>query len=170
MKIATDHIVVVCNILKHNVLLNTLRPRQNDHRFADDTFKRIFLNENVRISIKISLKFVPKGPINNTSDAPCWNTGFTKYAKKASIATTREQSVIVTTQLLATGSWIDDVTIGQHFESFGAVTGCVDLRQLSHMNHINDWCTKYTGSEILGRYCSVSARDLGFRGDSEYFS
>ena len=47
------------------VLLNTLRPRQNGRRFADDTFKRIFLNENVRISIKISLKFVPKGPINN---------------------------------------------------------------------------------------------------------
>ena len=45
--------------------LNTLRPRQNGRRFADDTFKRIFLNENVRISIKISLKFVPKGPINN---------------------------------------------------------------------------------------------------------
>ena len=45
--------------------LNTLRPRQNGRRFADDTFKRIFLNENVRISIKISLKFVPKGPIDN---------------------------------------------------------------------------------------------------------
>ena len=45
--------------------LNTLRPRQDGRRFADDTFKRIFLNENVRISIKISLKFVPKGPINN---------------------------------------------------------------------------------------------------------
>ena len=45
--------------------LNTLRPKQNGRRFADDTFKRIFLNENVRISIKISLKFVPKGPINN---------------------------------------------------------------------------------------------------------
>ena len=30
-----------------------------------DTFKRIFLNERVRISIKMSLKFVPKGPINN---------------------------------------------------------------------------------------------------------
>ena len=49
--------------------------------------------------------------------------GVTKYAKKASMATTREQSVIVTSQLLATGSCIDDVTIGQHFESFGAVTG-----------------------------------------------
>ena len=45
--------------------VNTLRPRQNGRLFADDTFKRIFLNENVRISIKISLKFVPKGPINN---------------------------------------------------------------------------------------------------------
>ena len=44
---------------------NTLRPRQNGRRFADGTFKRIFFNENVRISIKISLKFVPKGPINN---------------------------------------------------------------------------------------------------------
>ena len=53
---------VVCNDLS---MLNTLRPGQNGHRFADDTFKRIFLNENVRISINISLKFVPKRPINN---------------------------------------------------------------------------------------------------------
>ena len=45
--------------------LNTLRPRQNGHHFADDIFKCIFLNENVWIQIKISLKFVPKGPINN---------------------------------------------------------------------------------------------------------
>ena len=45
--------------------LNTLRPRQNGRRFPDDIFKCIFLNENVWISIKISLKFVPKGPINN---------------------------------------------------------------------------------------------------------
>ena len=45
--------------------INTLRPRQNDRCFADDTFKRIFLNENIIISIKISLKFVPEGPINN---------------------------------------------------------------------------------------------------------
>ena len=44
---------------------NTLRPRQNGCHFVDDTFKRIFMNENVRISINISLKFVPKGLINN---------------------------------------------------------------------------------------------------------
>ena len=45
--------------------VNILRPRQNGRHFADDTFKRIFLNQNVRNSITISLKFVPKGPINN---------------------------------------------------------------------------------------------------------
>ena len=32
---------------------------------ADDYFKRIFLNEKLRILIQISLKFVPKGPIDN---------------------------------------------------------------------------------------------------------
>ena len=47
------------------VKANTLRPRQNGRHFADDIFKRNFLNENIWITIKISLKFVPKGPINN---------------------------------------------------------------------------------------------------------
>ena len=52
---------------KHHqqVRVHTLRPRQNGRHFADDTFKRIFMNENIRIPINISLKFVPKGPINN---------------------------------------------------------------------------------------------------------
>ena len=31
----------------------------------DDIFNCIFLNENVHIAIEISLKFVPKGSINN---------------------------------------------------------------------------------------------------------
>ena len=43
----------------------TLRPRKNGRQFPDDIFKCIFLTENVIISIKISLKFVPKGSINN---------------------------------------------------------------------------------------------------------
>ena len=32
---------------------------------ADDIFKCIFLSENDRISIKISLTFVPRSPIDN---------------------------------------------------------------------------------------------------------
>ena len=43
-------------------LIKTLR--QNGPHFTDNIFKCIFLNENVRIPIEISLKFVPKGPFN----------------------------------------------------------------------------------------------------------
>ena len=46
--------------------LNTSRPRQNGRHFSD-IFKCIFLYEIVWILIKISLKFFPKGPINNIS-------------------------------------------------------------------------------------------------------
>ena len=45
--------------------LHALRPRQNCRQFADDIFKCVFLNENVWISLKISLKFVPKVRIDN---------------------------------------------------------------------------------------------------------
>ena len=44
---------------------NTLRPRQDGLHFPDDIYKCIFLNENIWILIKISLKFAPHGPINN---------------------------------------------------------------------------------------------------------
>ena len=46
-------------------LLNPLSPRQNGRYFAADIFKCIFLNDNAWISLKISLKFVPKVRINN---------------------------------------------------------------------------------------------------------
>ena len=51
--------------LTYQLSFNTLRPRQNGRYFADDTYKHIFLHENVRITIEISLKFVPKSPIDN---------------------------------------------------------------------------------------------------------
>ena len=38
---------------------------QNGLHFADDMFKRIFLNENIWILNKISLKYVPWGLIDN---------------------------------------------------------------------------------------------------------
>ena len=46
------------------IVLNTLRPRQNGRQFTDDIIKYIFLNENVWVSIKISVEFIPKGPVN----------------------------------------------------------------------------------------------------------
>ena len=45
--------------------LNSLRPRQTGRHFPDDIFKCVFLNENVCISLKISLKFVTEVRINN---------------------------------------------------------------------------------------------------------
>ena len=55
------------NRTKGNVdnVFNTLGLKQNGRHCADDIFKFIFLNENVWISIKIPLKFVPKVRINN---------------------------------------------------------------------------------------------------------
>ena len=45
-------------------LINTLRPKQNGRHFPDDILKYHFLNENVWFLFKISLKCVPKVPIN----------------------------------------------------------------------------------------------------------
>ena len=45
--------------------VNTLRLRQNGCYFADYIFRVIFLNENWCILIQMSLKFVPKGSVDN---------------------------------------------------------------------------------------------------------
>ena len=54
--------------IRNENYLDTLRPRQDGRRFSDDTFECIFLKENVIILIKISLKFVPNGPIDNITE------------------------------------------------------------------------------------------------------
>ena len=46
-------------------LFNLLRPRQNGRLFPDHILKKIFLNENIWILLKISLKFVARVQINN---------------------------------------------------------------------------------------------------------
>ena len=56
----------VLDVWHHNNV-NSSPPEQNRRHFADNIFKHVFLNENIGISIQISLKFVPKGPIDNKS-------------------------------------------------------------------------------------------------------
>ena len=60
---------VMTKFVSHTYAFNSLRPRQNGRHIPDDHFKRIFLkfflNEMVWISLKISLKCVPKVRINN---------------------------------------------------------------------------------------------------------
>ena len=55
----------VYNLTINVFVIDILRPRQDGRHFPDDIFKSIFLNENVWISIKISLEFVPNWPIND---------------------------------------------------------------------------------------------------------
>ena len=57
--------LIFASLMYASMPFNSLRPRLNGRPFADDIFKWIFLNENEWISPRISLKFVPKGPINN---------------------------------------------------------------------------------------------------------
>ena len=66
-----------CYQIERILSLNTLRPRQHGRHFANGIFKCIFLNENIWISINISLNFVPNGQINNIPTsvqimASCW--------------------------------------------------------------------------------------------------
>ena len=57
--------IELANLVVKLVMVNTLRSGQDGRHFPDDIFKCIFLNEDIWIVIKISLKFVSKGPINN---------------------------------------------------------------------------------------------------------
>ena len=68
-----------------------MRLRQNGGQFADDIFECIFLNE-FSWMIKISLNFVPKGPINNI---PALGNG---------LVPTRQQDII----------WTNDGYITKH--------------------------------------------------------
>ena len=52
-------------LMMTNFLIELIEAGKNGHHFPDDIFKWIFSNENIWILIKISLKFVPMGPINN---------------------------------------------------------------------------------------------------------
>ena len=47
--------------------VHTLRLRENGCHFADNILKYIFMNENLCILIPISLKFVPKRPVDSKS-------------------------------------------------------------------------------------------------------
>ena len=58
-KLALVWVVAWCRVdhYPNPCLINRLRPRQNGRHFADDIFKCIFLNGNVWIPIKNTMKF-----------------------------------------------------------------------------------------------------------------
>ena len=58
--------VYITGMCMCKLLFNILRRGQNGRHLPHGIFKCIIVYENVRISITISLKFVPKGTVNKT--------------------------------------------------------------------------------------------------------
>ena len=59
--------VVFCFVVGFYDIIHSSPPEQNGRHFADDIFRCIFMNEKFCIAIRISLKFVPKSPIDKKS-------------------------------------------------------------------------------------------------------
>ena len=104
---------------------DTLRPRQNGRHFADDIFKCIFLNENVWIPIKFSLKFVPKVSINNIPAL----VQIRAWRRPGDKPLSEPMMVSLTTHICATRpQWVD---VGQYKgRSWKRVKECSYSRQL----------------------------------------
>ena len=72
IRLSSCQVICICwwaAVLRRQWLtpLNSSPHGQNGHLFADDIFRYIFVNEKFCILIKISLKFLPEGPIDNNS-------------------------------------------------------------------------------------------------------
>ena len=59
------HILLMFICITQTQRVNILMPGQDGRHFPDGIFIYIFSNENAWILVSISLRFVPKGPINN---------------------------------------------------------------------------------------------------------
>ena len=73
-------------------LVSTLKLEKNGHCFVDNILECIFLKEKYGILIKISLKFISRGSIDNKlssnkplSESMLSNTYFTKWHHQATI-------------------------------------------------------------------------------------
>ena len=119
-------------------LFNTLRPRQNGHHFADDTFKRIFLDENVRVS----LKFVLKGPIDNIPalvQIMAWRrSGTSHYLNQWWLIRWRIYASLGLNELKA-GMWVPMMTLW-HEHAF-CVTGLLGMKSTGQR-----WMPSHTAS------------------------
>ena len=103
--------------------VNSSPPGQNDHYFTDNILKCIFLNENVWISIKISLKFVPKGPINNIPalvQIRAWRQTGNKLLSEPMMVSLLMHIYVTQTQ------WVNGLLPGIHFTYIETVSAGVE--------------------------------------------
>ena len=140
------------HILQHGIKpqwVNSLRPRQNGRRFPDDIFKCIFMNENVWILIKISLKFVPKGPIN---DIP-WLVQIMAWRRSGDKPLSEPMMVSLLTHICVTRpQWVNSLWPSDaicHHKTFSSSVQTMDSCPTAKSNYLNQcWLIII---EILGQ-------------------
>ena len=132
-----------CKISHGTWSVNTLRPRQNYRHFAGDTFKRIFLRENVRISIEISLNFVPKSPIDNIPtlfQIMAWRRPGDKLLSEAMMVS------LLTHICVARPRWVNSVATGRCGSNLKSILS-------EHMQQI----------KFLGTTCEIALRWMSIK-------
>ena len=112
---------------RYQFTFNTLRPRPNGRHFADDIFKSIFLNENVWIPIKIPLKFVPKGPVNNIPAL----VQIMAWRRPGDKPLSEPMMVCLTTHICVTRpQWVNSSPLGQNGRHFAdGIFRCIFLNE-----------------------------------------
>ena len=101
--------------------LNTLRPRENGRHFPCNILKCIYLNEKLWISIEISLKFVPNGPINTIPvlvQKMAWHRPSNKPLSETILASLLMHICITRPQ------WIDDMWHHRIWSTLVQVMAC----------------------------------------------
>ena len=99
----------------HCNTFNTLRPKQNGCHFTEDTFKCIFLNENVWMSIQISLKFILKGPINNIPSL----VQITAWGQQGDKPLSEHMMVRLQTHMIYVSLGLNDLSYIIHYNTWG---------------------------------------------------
>ena len=61
----SSDIRVKASSLNAIIIIKSSPPEQSGRYFTDGIFRCIFMNKKFCVLIEISLKFVPRGPINN---------------------------------------------------------------------------------------------------------
>ena len=141
-------------------ILNTLRTRQNGCHFAADTFKRIFLKENVRIAIKISLKFVPKSPIDNIPalfQIMAWRQPGNKPLSEAMMVS------LLTHICIARAQWVKKYIWLLIFSIMSCTRDCTGKNvndPMSTLVQVMAWCHQWT-SYYLSHCWTISMSSYG---------
>ena len=115
--------------------VNTLRPRQKDRHLEADIFKCIFLNENLSISLKISLNCAPKVRINNFP-AMVWILAWRRPGDKP--LSEPMMVTLLTHTCVTQPQWFDPVSYSSNSNLISRV------RDFSLRNSYNDCITKIT--------------------------